>query len=165
MHCTRTCVYVLLNAAVLLLTSAKNGLSPSFLIRSQDASLHRGALSTNGHFPVCPCFNVDCCKICTATEQLFIPLKGYYLCLLGNVVNSNLTALSLNTRCVLLISLACFSTHCLETLMHLHSFCITLVCALCQIVSPCIYQHHSEDALICCYDSLCPPPSSSDLTS
>ena len=76
----------------------------------------------NGHFPVCPCFNVDCCKICTATEQLFITLEGYYLCLLGNVVNSNLTALSLNTRYVLLISLARFSTHCLETLMHLHSF-------------------------------------------
>lgn len=45
-------------------------------------------------------------------------LKGYYLCLLGNVVNSNLTALLLNTRYVLLISLARFSTHCLETLLY-----------------------------------------------
>ncbi len=32
------------------------------------------------------------------------------------------------------------------------SFC-TL--SLFQVVSPCIYQHHSQKALTCCYDSLC----------
>ena len=72
------------------------------------------------HFP--PCFNAVCCKICTATEQLFFTSEVHWLCLLGYIVSSNLTGLSQNIIFVLLISSAHFSTNCLEMLLHLRRF-------------------------------------------
>ena len=82
--CTHICVYVLLDADVLSLASAKDASSP-LLIRLESMSLHQAAFSIEGHLPFLPCFNTNCCKLCTATEQLIITSEVHWLCLLGYI--------------------------------------------------------------------------------
>ncbi len=112
------------------------------------------------HFP--PCFNADCCKICTATEQLFFTSEVHWLCLLGYIVSSNLTIglhrqqqpdWTVTKHYVCLADLFGPLQH--KLLGDAAAFASFYTLSLFQVVSPGIYQHHSQKALTCCYDSLC----------